>query len=126
MKTLFTIPLVLMSLMSFPSWAQSVYYCEWTTTVMISGKDILRTALDGKKFKMKVDGKKVTFTDNASLNDNYSIKDTWGSGETWEFIAGNDYKPDTIINYNERILYVAQINRLGRIVSSRTATCDKF
>ena len=115
-----------MSLVSFPSWAQKIYYCEWDTTVMIWGNDISKTALDGKKFKMKVEGKIVTFTEGAALADEYSIKDTWGSGKNWEFIAGNDYQPDTIINYNEGKLYVADVNRLSRIVSSRTASCEKF
>lgn len=93
---------------------------------MIWGNDISRTALDGEKFKMKVDGKIVTFTEGAALNDKYSIKDTWGSGKNWEFIAGDDYQPDTIINYNEGRLYVADVNRLSRMVSSRTASCEKF
>ena len=75
---------------------------------------------------MKVDGDVVTFTEDAALNDKYSIKDTWGSGKNWEFIAGDEYQPDTIINYNEGTLYVAKVTRLARVVSARTATCDKF
>ena len=61
---------------------------------------------------MKVDGRVVTFSDNAGLDGEYSIKDTWSSGATWEFIAGDDYQPDTIINYNEGTLYVANVNQL--------------
>ena len=93
---------------------------------MIWGNDLSKTALDGKKFKMKVEGKIVTFTEGATLSDEYSIKDTWGSGKNWEFIAGTDYQPDTIINYNEGKLYIADVNRSARIVSSRTASCEKF
>ena len=126
MKTIFIIPFVLLSLVSSPSWAQKIYFCEWEITVMIMGDEIFRTALDGKKFKMKVDGDIVTFTDGAALNGEYSIKDTWGGGKYWEFIAGDDYQPDTIINYNEGKLYVADVNRLARKVGSKTASCEKF
>ena len=117
--------LVLISLVSSPSWSKSIWYCEWNTTVMIYNNEIFRTMLDGKKFKMQVDNMTVTFTKGSSLYNKYSIKDTWGSGDNWEFIAGNK-QTDTVINFNEGKLYVASVNRMGRITTSKLANCEKF
>ena len=122
MKKLRFLLLVFISLISSTSWSKSVWYCEWDTTVMIYDNEVLRTMLDGKKFKMQVDNMTVTFTKGSSLN-KYSIKDTWGSGENWEFIAGNE---QTVINFNEEKLYVASINRMRRITTSKLANCEKF
>ena len=74
MKKLRFLLLVFISLVSSPSWAKSVWYCEWDTTVMIFNNEILRTMLDGKKFKMQVDNMTVTFTKGSSLYNKYLIK----------------------------------------------------
>ncbi len=123
MKKIFILILCFITLVPKISYSKSVWYCEWETTVMIIEKDILRTALDGKRFNMQVDNMTVTFTKGSSLFDKYSIKDTWGSGKTWEFIAGSQ---NTIISFNEGKLHVVGINRMSRSTSSKVALCEKF